>query len=93
MNVRFEEGFLNSLSSKIEYIAKENTSAAKRFKKELLNACNAIENMPYKHRKSIYHNDESVRDLVFKGYVVVYLIEHDTISIFALINQEKYTQG
>lgn len=93
MKIRFEEDFLDSLSSKIEYIAKDNPSAAKRFKKELLSACCNIENMHYKHRKSIYHNDESVRDLVFKGYVVVYLIESEMISVFALINQERYNQG
>jgi len=31
--------------------------------------------MPYKHRKSIYYDDENIRDLVFKGYTIVYMIE------------------
>ncbi len=30
--------------------------------------------MPYKHRKSIYFDLDTIRDLIFKGYTIVYQI-------------------
>jgi len=91
MNIRFEESFINSLALKLEYIAKDSPHAAKKFKNELFASCKDILHMPYKHRKSIYHDDENIRDLIFKGYTVVYMIDDDTISVFALIYHEKYS--
>ncbi|MBE0515606.1 type II toxin-antitoxin system RelE/ParE family toxin [Sulfurimonas sp.] len=91
MNIRFEESFINSLALKLEYIAKDNPRAARKFKNELFASCKDISDMPYKYRKSIYHDDEKIRDLVFKGYTVVYMIEDETISIFTLIHHEKYS--
>lgn len=90
MNIRFEESFINSLALKLEYIAKDSPRAARKFKNELFASCKDITHMPYKHRKSIYHDDENIRDLIFKGYTVVYMIEDDTVSVFALIYHEKY---
>lgn len=90
MKIRFEEGFISSLAIKLEYIATDSPHAARKFKNELLASCKDILHMPYKHRKSIYHEDENIRDLVFKGYTVVYMIEDETISVFALIHHEKY---
>lgn len=91
MNIRFEESFINSLALKLEYIAKDNHRAARKFKNELFASCKDISHMPYKHRKSIYHDDENIRDLIFKGYTVVYMIEDETIFVFALIYHEKYS--
>ncbi|MGE4397320.1 MAG: type II toxin-antitoxin system RelE/ParE family toxin [Sulfurimonas sp.] len=91
MNIRFEESFINSLALKLKYIAKDSPRAARKFKNELFALCKDISDMPYKHRKSIYHDDENIRDLVFKGYTVVYMIEDEIISVFALIHHEKYS--
>lgn len=91
MKIRFEESFINSLALKLQFIAKDNPRAARKFKNELFASCKDILHMPYKHRKSIYHDDENVRDLVFKGYTVVYMIENEIISIFVLIHHEKYS--
>lgn len=91
MNIRFEESFINSLALKLEYIAQDNPRAARKFKDELITSCKDISHMPYKYRKSIYHEDENIRDLIFKGYTVVYVIEDEIISIFALIHHEKYS--
>lgn len=91
MKIKFEESFINSLSIKLKYIAKDNPKAAKKFKNELILSCNDILHMPYKHRKSIYHDDENIRDLIFKGYTIIYIIEEETISVFALIHHEQYT--
>lgn len=90
MKIRFEENFIDSLALKLQFIAKDKPLAAKKFKDELIASCKDILHMPYKHRKSIYHDDENIRDLIFKGYTVVYIIEDELISVFALIYHEKY---
>ncbi len=39
---------------------------------------------PFKCRQSIYFDDTAIRDLVFKGYVVVYKISDESIDVFGL---------
>ena len=90
MKLRFEKEFVLSLAKKIQFIALDNPSAAKVFQKGILKSCQTLLEMPYKHRQSIYHDDKNIRDLIYKGYTVVYAIEEEFISVFALINQEYY---
>jgi hypothetical protein len=40
--------------------------------------------MPYKYRKSIYFDNENIRDLIYKGYTIPYLIDEDNKSIVLL---------
>ncbi|MCB9203139.1 MAG: hypothetical protein H6604_08855 [Flavobacteriales bacterium] len=42
--------------------------------------------MPFKCRKSIFFEDEYIRDLIIKGYIVVYRINEsdDIIEVFGL---------
>ena len=40
--------------------------------------------MPYANRKSIFFDRADIRDLVFKGYIVVYKVDKDNefITVF-----------
>lgn len=40
--------------------------------------------MPYKYRKSVYFDDENVRDFVFKGFVVPYFINEKANEVVVL---------
>lgn len=40
--------------------------------------------MPYKFRKSIYFDDENIRDYIFKGYTIPYSINEDNNEIVLL---------
>jgi len=90
LKIRFEEQFVNSLTKKIDYIAIDNPTASLKFKNKILKICKDVLDMPFKNRKSMYHDDENVRDLIYKGYTAVYMIEDDFISFVALINHERY---
>ena len=68
-------------------IKKDKPSAAIKFTKDLKMQINNIPNMPYKYRPSNYHNDESVRDMTFKGYTIIYKIYNDYIKIVEIFNQ------
>jgi hypothetical protein len=48
--------------------------------------------MPYKQRKSIYFENDEIRDMILKGYVIVYKINNtdDSIEVFGFLKyQEK----
>ncbi|UCN01581.1 hypothetical protein LCX93_11680 [Sulfurimonas sp. SWIR-19] len=41
-------------------------------------------NFPYKSRKFLYHDDENIRDYIFKGYTIPYLIDNNKNKIVLL---------
>ena len=67
----------------LSFIAKDSRNRALRFKSQLDNKINNLVNFPHKFQQSKNHFDENVRDMVFKGYTITYLIEDekDRISI------------
>jgi len=80
--------YIQSLKKIIEYISKDSKQRALNFKSEIDNSINDLVNMPLKFRQSIYFQDESVRDLTFKGYTIVYRV--DTIKeIITIIGIKK----
>jgi plasmid stabilization system protein ParE len=92
MKIKVLNSFNFDLNEQVAYIAKDKPAAARRFKKEIIDLLKDLNKSPYKNRHSIYFEDENVRDLIFKGYTIVYLIkpEIDVIEIFGLI---KYRDG
>ena len=45
--------------------------------------------MPKKCRKSTLANDESIRDLIFKGYIIVFKIQNDTIKVLYIYKENE----
>lgn len=41
--------------------------------------------MPYKFRQSYFHHNQNIRDLIYKGYVIPYLIDEDK-EIIVILN-------
>ena len=68
-------------------IKKDKPLAAIKFAKDLKVQIKNILVMPYKYKKSIYHNDENVRDMIFKGHTVIYKICDNYIKIVEIFNQ------
>ncbi|HPW67055.1 MAG TPA: type II toxin-antitoxin system RelE/ParE family toxin [Salinivirgaceae bacterium] len=90
MKILFKESFLIRLESQIEYISLDSPKRARKFKNDLLDRIKEIHQNPYKYRKSIYFDNISIRDLIFKGYTIVFRINEDQIEIFGFLkHQEK----
>jgi plasmid stabilization system protein ParE len=83
--------FTNSLLGILRHISKDKISASKRFEDELNKQIKSIPHFPYKHRQSIYFDDKNIRDLIFKGYTIIYEIntENNTIEILDIFNRNK----
>ena len=91
MKLKITEGFREKLNAQVDYIAQDKPGAARKFKKDILSSLEGITDMPYKHRKSIFFDREDIRDLIFKGYVVIYRIhtEKDQIEIFGFVKHKN----
>ncbi len=94
MKILFKDTFVNRLTRQIDFIAKDSPSRAKRFKNQLLKEINKIAKMPYANRQSIYFDNQDIRDLVFRGYTIVYRVNagSNIIEVFGLTKyQDKPT--
>jgi plasmid stabilization system protein ParE len=91
MKIKILLSFSLKLADQVEFIARDKPIAAKTFKREVLNSIKGIGDMPFKNRKSIYFEDENIRELIFKAYKIIYRIKSDKniIEVFGFIKQEK----
>ncbi len=91
MRLRILTSFSDKLNDQVEYIAKDKPAAARKFKIEVIKRIKEIASMPYANRKSIFFDRDDIRDLVFKGYVIVYKIntENQTIDVFGFTKYEN----
>lgn len=83
--------FRANLSKILKFIAKDSKTKATRFKNALQKELQELPYMPIKYRKSIYFENETIRDFIFKGYCIPYLIkaEHERIILLDIIKWEK----
>lgn len=92
MKIKTLKSFSYKLADQVEYIAEDKPFAARKFKKDVLNLLKELEVLPYKQRKSIYFDDENIRDLIYKGYTIVYRIkpEEKIIEVFGFIKYKEF---
>ncbi len=83
--------FKSRLQEILRFIALDSKNRAKQFKNSLYVTIKTIVDMPYKHRKSIYFDDENIRDLVYKGYTIIYELDkiHNRIVVMGI---KKYRE-
>jgi plasmid stabilization system protein ParE len=90
MKLRITRSFSQKLNKQIEYIAKDKPQAAKKLKSEILKEIKDASEMPFGCRKSIFFERKDIRDLIIKGYVVVFKVdkERDLMEIFGFTKWE-----
>jgi len=84
--------YLDELKKILSFIALDSVNRAKVFKKQLDHRVDNLPHFPYKYRQSFHHKNENVRDLIYKGYTVVYRINQkseciEVIDIFKWIDK------
>ena len=91
MKIKIKESFKEKLSKQVDYIAEDSPTRARKFKKDILEKIKGIYPKPYKNRQSIYFEDDKIRDLIFKGYTIVYKInsEDESIEVFGFVKYQK----
>ncbi len=84
MKVVKDENFLSSLQDALENIAKDSITQAVIFDDELNEKIDNLKHMPLKFRQSPFHDDKNIRDLIYKAYVIPYLVDEVNQMIIVL---------
>ncbi|WP_430811119.1 MULTISPECIES: type II toxin-antitoxin system RelE/ParE family toxin [unclassified Carboxylicivirga] len=89
MIIVYKDSFITKLEEQIDYIAKDSPARARNFKTELLSQLKRIPNNPYQFRPSVYFDNKQIRDLIFKGYTIVFRINQNTIEVFGFVKYQN----
>ena len=89
MKILFDCSFTKALDDILDYIAKDSINRSIEFNEDLHEQFKKIPDMPYKCRKSIYYENENIRDLIFKGYTITYFIDKNSIVILGILKHKK----
>jgi len=83
--------YKNNLFQILDYIAQDKLSASENFLNELDKLINNLPNFPFKFRKSQYFDDENIRDMIYKGYTIIYRINETEkcIDIVRMFHKNK----
>jgi len=84
MKIEFDVLFAETLISILTYMMKDSASATIIFEEELFEHLDNLIHFPYKFRESLYYDDVHIRDYVFKGYTIPYLIDEESDVIVVL---------
>lgn len=80
----------NDLQNIKKYITNQDTkSKANTFISELKKQIKTLSQMPQRCRKSHYTDDETMHDLIFKKYTIVFKITDNKVHILTVFNQNK----
>lgn len=88
--VEYSERFDEDLFEIYCFIAKDSFDRADSFMREIRREIETLPHMPYRCRQSIKSDDPTVRDFIFKGYVVPYRIKQDKLEIVGIFNQNEW---
>ena len=94
MTIIHKPTFSRQLKEIIERIALDKPSASMKFKNELKETINLLPDHPLKYRKSIYFDNENIRDMTYKKYTIIYRVKprKNEIEILRIFNRNKPTQ-
>ena len=98
MKILFTEDFKENLKEILKFIKQGSKDRAYTFRDSLKNEIIKIPERPYSYRENLTMKDTQLRDLIFKGYVVVFVIDEgeQTITIISIYKHNlpnlKYPQ-
>lgn len=81
MKIAINDEFSEQMESIVAFIAKDNVSAAREFRAELISRLELLLDMP--RSCPIYR--KNVRKLVFRGYSIFYRIDKDILVVLEIV--------
>ena len=89
MKIIESKQFRDELKTIAFYIRKDKLSASLSFTRGLKKKIKLLVDFPYQSKKSIYFDNDEIRDMVYMGYTIVYEInkEKDVLEILSIFNQ------
>jgi len=92
MRIELQDSFIRKLNRQVDFIANDKPSAARNFKNTIISKLKDLKDYPFKSRRSIFFEDESIRNMIYQGYMCVYKIDskNSVIRVFGFV---KYQQS
>ena len=84
MKIEFNPLFEEALLGILMYIMQDSEQSSITFEEEIFEHLDGLLLFPYKFRKSIYYDDENIRDYIFMGYTIPYLVDENNDMIVVL---------
>ena len=86
MEIILSEQFKEEIKSILDFYADRSKSekVANDFLEGLFEKIESLSTFAYRFRKNQYFRKDNIRDLIFKGYVIPFIIEDDTIKILSI---------
>ncbi|MNK24090.1 hypothetical protein D3C87_423930 [compost metagenome] len=89
MKVVISDKFYKKLDQQVKYIAKDKSETAIKFRKSILLEVKKIPDRMWSYKQSEFFEDEKIRELIFKGYRIVFEIGEENILIFGFHKWEN----
>jgi len=90
MVIKYKPKFERELKAIFDFIAKDSLNRAREFRNELIAKIERTAQTPFICRKSINFDDESIRGLIFKSYVIPFAIEDDVIYVLGIYKANEW---
>ncbi|CUU77915.1 type II toxin-antitoxin system RelE/ParE family toxin [Campylobacter hyointestinalis] len=90
MQIKFNARFFDELNDIKIFIAKDSNKRADIFIDEILKHCLDLKLFPYACRSSKKVKSKNARDLIYKGYVIPYLIDDEVIIILGIYKANQW---
>ena len=84
MRVVFNPFFEEALFDILQYMMQDSEAASLRFEEMLFEHLDRLSFFPYKFRQSPYYDNVYIRDYIFMGYTIPYLIDEKKNQIVIL---------
>jgi plasmid stabilization system len=86
VEIILSEQFKEEIKSILDFYTDRSKSnkVANDFLEGLFEKIESLSTFAYRFRKNQYFRKDNIRDLIFKGYVIPFIIENDTIKILSI---------
>lgn len=89
MKIEWTEPAVSDLESIRDFIAKDSNFYAKRFIMKVIESVGKLTEFPKMGRKVPESNDNSIRELLFHNYRIIYKIEKEKVLILAIVHGSR----
>lgn len=84
------DDFENELNGILDFISQDSLERAIKFHNDIYAKIKKIPNMPFAYPQNQQANDENVRNLIYKGYTIVFRIAKEQIKILGIYKNNKH---
>jgi toxin ParE1/3/4 len=87
--VKWTKPALDDLKDIVQYISRDSEVYAKRFATRVVEAARRLESFPYSGRLVPEFNEESIRELIYGSYRIIYVVRGDICYVTAFVHGSR----